>query len=141
MIPNPFGSQILFAKLDYHSQALEVNTTPQNDVWNGPARLVAPNSFLFSGSSYLPTPNFMHTIFAQREIPSKFAMHLHCLIPSKMGNFDDPCLKISINYAMFLLLLALRLALQSSGCLVVSLSEGQTHRGTAPNAWISDKLI
>ena len=48
-----------------------------------------------------------------------------------MGNFDDPCLKISINYAIFFVV-ALRLALQSSGCLVVSLSENGLFAGANP---------
>lgn len=63
--------------------------------------------------------------------------------PPKWVKFDDPCLKISF-YAIFFVV-ALRLALQSSGCLVVSLSEnglfgGATHPGTAPNTWILDRF-
>ena len=143
VILNPFGSQILFLKLDHHSQALEVNTTPQKCM-----KQTDPTCYTkflpFFGVIIFTNAKLHAHYFALREISQNLPCICIVWSPPKWVILMIPVLRSPLIMRYFLLLHSgwhskvldvLSWAFRKMDCL-----GGQTHRGTAPNTWILEKF-
>ena len=79
-------------------------TTPPVEKWSdlscNPKKSIKIEKPLppFDKGHYFTNPN--NAVLQLESKSTKITIHLHCLFPSKMGNFNDPCLKPQQTYPL-----------------------------------------